>query len=577
MRIRSVEVAVIFIFLALFLSLFNLQVIHGNRFKQLSEKNCIRLIPQEGSRGRILDREGRLIVGSVISYDVMILPQEINALADKDKLLTLVSKTLGLDLDNLKNIFKANYPAGSLMPVIIAKNIDVKKAIALEELKTDFPDLIIQPHPQRYYPYDRLASHVIGYLSQIDRWRLTKLQDYGYRQRDYVGFGGIEEKYDYYLRQEEGGFSVEVDHRGRQIRVVGFRPPVSGKDIQLTLDLEIQKVVEDNFNDRKGCIVIMEPYSGEVLALVSSPNFNPSVFVKQATSSIRNLFGDPEAPLINRATSGAYPAGSVFKLVVAAAALETGKVNLNTTFVCPGNTYVGRQEFSCWNTHNQQNLIGAIANSCNVFFYKTGLLVGAQNIHDYALKFGFAKPTGIDLPYEESGFLPSPLWKKVYRFQNWFDGDTANFAIGQGDLLVTPLQLLRLMGVFANRGNLVTPYIIKTIDAKDVSVAKRKSYRVPIKQDTLDYIREGLRQVVARTGATANILADLPVAVAGKTGTAQVACRHSHGWFVGFFPFNKPRFVICVFLENSGPGHYASVLTKQIIKAMLENGIITDG
>jgi penicillin-binding protein 2 len=484
-----------------------------------------------------------------------------------------VSRILGVNLDNLKSAFNEGYIAPSV-PITIAKNIDIKKAIALEELKVELPGIIIQPRPQRRYPYGKLACHILGYVNEIDRWRLTKLEDYGYKTKDIVGFGGIEEKYDYYLRQEEGGLSVEVDHRGRFMRVLGFKPPRNGQDMQLTLNLKIQKIVEDNLGDRKGCVILMNPYSGEIIAMASSPDFNPTVFVNKLTLSISDLFNDPAAPLINRAISATYPAGSVFKIVVATAALETGKINLNTSFLCQGSLLIGKQEFACWNKHGEQNLIAAIAHSCNVFFYKTGLVVGAQLIHDYAVKFGLSKTSSIDLPYEASGIIPSPLWQKIYKFKNWFNGDTANLSIGQGEVSVTPLQIVRMIAVFANEGYLVRPYIVKAIETKDISIYQRQIEKVPLKGSTIDYIRQGLRRVVSDSGGTANVLQDLPVSVAGKTGTAQAPGGQPHAWFVGFFPFKNPKFVICVFLERGGPGYVSSVLAKQIIQAMCSEGLI---
>lgn len=570
MRIKFINLTVIFIFLFLSLGLFNLDVIQGKNFRDLSNKNCIRLLPQEGSRGRILERQGKIIVGNSLSYDVMVLPQAEYQL---DKTLASVSRILGISFKDLKDTFKSNFVV-PFVPVTVAKNIDIKKAIALEELKLELNGIVIQPHPQRVYPYRGLAAHVIGYLSEIDRWRLTRLADYGYKTKDIVGFGGVEEKYDYYLHQEEGGLSMEVDHRGRFMRVLGLKPARSGKDIQLTLDLRIQKIVEDNLGDRKGSAILMDPYSGEIIAMASSPNFNPSVFVKKSDSAILGLFDNSDAPLVNRSISGVYPAGSVFKLIVATAALDTDKINLSTTFFCPGSIRIGKQEYSCWNTHGQQNLIEAITHSCNVFFYRTGLLLGAQLIHDYAIKFGLSRSTSIDLPYEASGFLPHPLWKKIYKFKNWFDGDTVNLSIGQGELLVTPIQMTRIMAAFANRGTLVTPYIVKVIDGRDISIYQRKTMRLPIKESTIDYIRQALRNVVSDSGGTANTLSDLAVSVAGKTGTAQVFSGQPHAWFVGFFPFRNPRFVICIFLEHGGSGQTSCILAKKIIETMIKEGLI---
>lgn len=561
---------IILMFSALFAALLNLDLLQGAKFRRLSDSNCIRLITQSGARGNILDRAGEIIVDSRISYDVLILPQELNQI---DRILSGVSGILEIGVKELKAAFRNNYFSSSI-PVTVASNIDLKKAILLGEYKLEEPSIIIQPRPLRHYPYGALASHVIGYVNEIDRWRLTKLEDYGYKTKDIVGFGGVEEKYDYYLRQEEGGLSVEVNHRGKFMRVLGFEPPCNGKDIQLTLDLKIQKIAEESLSGRKGSIILMDPQSGEILALANYPNFNPAVFVNKRTRLIAGLFNNPDSPLINRAISSSYPPASVFKVVLASAGLELKKINLYTSFLCRGSTMVGARKFSCWDVHGVQDIISAIAHSCDVFFYKTGLLVGAQNIHDYALKLGLGRSSGFELPYETSGFIPSPLWRKINKFQKWFDGDTANLSIGQGDCLVTPLQAANMMAVFANGGYLPSPYIIKTVGVLDLSAKKKKLSRVAFKKSTFEIIRRGLRAVVSDAKGTGNVLSGLGVSVAGKTGTAQVSRGATHAWFIGFFPYDKPKYVICVLLENGGPGHAASVVAKQIIEAMNNQGLI---
>lgn len=572
MRIKIVRIIVAIFFLSLLLGILNLEVIQGRKLKQLSQKNCIRLLPQFGSRGNIFDRQDNIIAGNFISYDLMLIPQE-----DRDMIETAlkkISQVLNIPADNLRNNFKNNFIA-PFAPVVIAKNINVKKAIALEEsrLNLGLDNIIIQAHPQREYPFGKLACHMLGYLNEIDHWRLTKLADYGYEIKDIVGFGGVEEKLDYYLRQQEGGLSFEVDHRGRFTRLLGFRPPESGKDIQLTIDLRIQKIVEECLSDKKGCAIIIDPYSGEIIAMASNPDFNPSLFISKGPA-ISSIFNNSDAPLLNRAIGGLYPAGSMFKLVVATAALETAKINLATTFICTGSTMIGREDFACWDKHGPENLMQAIPHSCNVFFYKVGLLVGPQLIYDYALKFGFSRSTGIDIPYEASGFIPNPLWRRIHKFKGWFDGDTANLSIGQGDVLVTPLQIARMMAVFANNGSLVTPYLVKAIDKQDVSLYKRKNIHLALKKTTLDSIRQGLKGAVYDSGGTANILSSLPFSIAGKTGTAQVGRGQPHGWFAGFFPFKNPRFVICVLLEHGGSGYMSSVLSKQILEQMAQEGLI---
>lgn len=569
MRTRFIEWLTIAIFLSLGLALVNLEVIHGWRYRNLSDRNCIRLLPQEGGRGKILDRQGKLIVGNKLCYDLMLSPQNNS---ENEKALLVVSKILGRDVNELRRSFKNGFIA-PFAPVVIAKDIEIRQVIALEELRSDFSGIVIQPRPVRSYPYGSLACHVLGYLNEIDRWRLTKLEEYGYQTKDIIGFGGIEEKYDYYLRSEKGGVSMEVDHRGRFVRILGFKPPRDGKDVQLTLDLDIQKIAEDQLADRQGSVVIMDPSSGEILAMASSPDFNPNAFVKKSRF-LQSILNDSDAPLINRAISGVYPPASVFKLVVAGGALDMKKISTAKTFFCPGSMYVGRREFKCWDSHGQQNLTGAIIHSCDVFFYHTGLILGSQSIHDYALRFGFGRPTAIDLPYESSGFVPSPLWKKIRRLDNWFDGDTANFSIGQGDILVTPIQIIRMVAVFANQGFLVRPYIVKSIDGQDISIYQKSLSEVKLREGVIGNIANAMRRVVSDSNGTANILDISQVAVAGKTGTVQVPHGQPHAWFSGFFPFKNPKFAICVLLEHGGSGQASCVLARQIIEAMVKQGLI---
>jgi penicillin-binding protein 2 len=569
-RKSVVNLIIIFMFSSLVVGLLNLELLQGAKFRRLSDSNCIRLISQFGSRGNILDRNGDIIVGNKISYDVMILPQDLNHI---DQALNLISRILSIEVKDLKAAFKKNFISSSV-PVIVATNIKLKEAILLGEHKNEQPSIIVAPKPLRYYPYGPLACHVVGYVSEIDRWRLTKLEDYGYKTKDIVGFGGVEEKYDYYLRQEEGGLSVEVNHRGKFMRVLGFQPPRNGKDVTLTLDLRLQKIVEENLSGRKGSVILMDPFNGEILALANFPNFNPAIFVDQRSKLISGLFNDPDAPFLNRAIGSSYPPASVFKIVLASAGLELKKIKLSTSFVCQGAIMVGARKFKCWDVHGAEDIFQAIAHSCDVFFYKTGLLLGAQNIHDYALKLGLSRNVGFELAGETSGFIPSPLLRKINKFQNWFDGDTANLSIGQADCLVTPLQAINMLAVFANRGYLLTPYIIKSVGGLDFSAKKKRFIAVPFKKSTFDVIVKGLGRVVSDAKGTGNVLSALPIKVSGKTGTAQVSRGATHAWFVGFFPSDKPRYAICVFLENGGPGHAASVMAKQIIEMMNNQGLL---
>lgn len=569
-RLRAVKFAVTCVFIFLLCFVFYLEIIKCSGFRRLSDKNCVRLLPQEGARGRIIDAGAQEIVGNRLCYDLYLMSGNID---DLGAVLKRIEPVLQISAAKLKEIFRKNFLSTSAL-VCIARNISAKKAIALEEIGTQLSGIVILPRPQRLYPYGKLAAHVIGYIGQIDRWRLTKLQDYGYKTKDMVGFGGAEEKYDYYLRQEEGGLSIEVDSRGKFVRALGFRPPDSGKDIQLTLDIKIQRIAEDCLGERKGAVIVMEPSTGEIIAMASFPNFAPEAFINREDDYLRRLFADSQATMCNRAISSAYPAGSMFKLVVAAAALESGKIKPSTTFNCPGKISIGRGEFNCWDTHDAENLTDAIAHSCNVYFYRTGLLLGPQAIHDWAVKFGFSRITDFNLPYETAGFIPNPLWRKIYRFKNWYDGDTLNFSIGQGEVLVTPLQVARMMAVFANGGTLVSPHIVKQIGGCDLSGQDQHDESLRLKKQTIETLRQGLRNVVVDTGGTAHALSGLSVSVAGKTGSAQAPPGLAHGWFAGYFPYNDPKFVICVFLERGGAGYYAALVAKQMIEKMQEQGLI---
>ena len=321
-------------------------------------------------------------------------------------------------------------------------------------------------------------------------------------------------------------------------------------------------------------MILMDPQTGEILALANYPDYNPAVFVNKRSALISAIFNNPDSPLINRAIQSSYPPASVFKPVLVSAGLELKKINLSTNFLCRGWTMVGARKFSCWDTHGVQDIIQALAHSCDVFFYKTGLLLGGQNIHDYAIKLGLGRPLGFDLPYETGGFIPSPLWRKINKFQKWYDGDTANLSIGQGDCLTTPLQLTGMMAVFANRGYLPVPYIIKSVGGVDLEKKKKRLMPVAFKKSTFEAVSRGLREVVSGAKGTGNVLSVLPVAVAGKTGTAQVSRGLTHAWFVGFFPYDKPEYVICVFLENGGPGHAATVIARRIIERMKIEGLL---
>ena len=422
---------------------------------------------------------------------------------------------------------------------------------------------------RRYYPYASCAAHVIGYMGEIDKSRITKLKDYGYYVKDKVGYSGIEEKFDIYLRGEKGGQQVEVDSQGRQVRLLGYKPPAMGRDVELTIDLDLQQIADKLMDGKKGAFVLMDVSTGEILVLSSAPAFDPNIFVQRKDSgALAALLTSQDAPLFNRAISGQFPPGSVFKVVTAVAALKNKKISTSTTFVCSGSLRVGNRDFKCWNVHGSLDFFQAMAHSCDVYFYHLSLLAGADAVTTTAHEFGFSVPTGIDLSHEAAGFIPTRLWKRLSRFENWYDGDTANLSIGQGFVLVTPLQLARLMAVVANGGYLVEPHLTKAVDG--VPIEEKEPKKINIPEDVLDTVRESLRGPVSLDSGTAHSLEVGDLEICAKTGTAQVIKERSHGWVAGFFPKSKPKYAFCILLENVDTSHYACELGSEFFKTAHE-------
>lgn len=568
MRIDKVRIFTLFLFLILICGLCNLQLLKGGYYFSLANKNCIRVISHQGLRGRILDYGARVIVDNQISYDISILYNEFERSARSlRKLAGILNKSEGWINKSVKKNF-----VSAFIPVVVAKNASKRTAFLVEENKFDLPGIMVEISPKRRYPYDNTASHLIGYLAPIDRWRITRLKDYGYNKSDIAGFGGVEEAMEQEMRSSAGGTQVQVDHRGRINRVLGFRPAGNGKDVYLTIDIRIQKIVEEAFEGKKGAAVLMDVHTGRIIAMVSSPNFSPGSFLEPRESGyVKGLLSDEDAPLLNRAISAKYPLGSIFKVVSAIAALETGRITANKRIFCPGKISVGAKDFKCWSRHGSQDLKEAIAHSCNVYFYRIALMLGADNLTKYSHRFGLGRPTGIDLPYEAAGNVPSILSRKL-KFKNWYAGDTANFGIGQGDFLVTPIQAARLMAVLANGGRLIKPYIVEAVG--DEKFIPRAPADLGLNPKALKTVIEGLKQVVNLDTGTANIGDWENLKVAGKTGTAQVHGKLSHGWFAGFMPYDRAEISFCFFLEHTGQSIHAVILAQEVFLRLRKEKLI---
>jgi penicillin-binding protein 2 len=571
MRIRILRVTIFGLFVILALNLIYVQVVRGKYYHGLSVNNRIRVIPLEGQRGRILDRNGAVLADNRLSFDVTVIPQDIK---EEEGIFEYLSQTLQVDEKKLLQNFHQK-KITPFAPVIIAEDVNKRIAMILEENKFRFSGLYIQETFVRRYPLKKKGAHALGYVGKINRSKIKKLKDYGYSTRSVVGYSGVEEKYDMYLRAEEGGRQIEVNSRGRQVRLLSQKDPQKGKDIKLTLDLRVQRAAFEALGENHGSIIVMDLDTGELLGMVSSPSFDPNLFVSRKTrQKTGKFFMDRDAPMLDRSIKGQYPPGSVFKIILSIAALETKNVEPNTEFFCKGAYELGWRRFRCAHVHGAQDLVAGIAHSCNVYFYNIGLLLGPDLIHKYARLFGLGELTNVDLPYEDTGSIPNRIKRRMQQNRGWFKGDTLNFSIGQGDVLVTPIQLVRMMATVAQSGKEIQPHLIKSIDDKDI-IQLSTGRNIRIKKEIFDVVRKGMRSAVTDEQGTANILDMKDFTISGKTGTAQtIRGKRDHAWFVGYNTSGKRRMAFSIFLEYGVSSHYACNTAKKLLKWMEKEGAI---
>ncbi|MFH1407304.1 MAG: penicillin-binding protein 2 [Candidatus Omnitrophota bacterium] len=573
MRLRIFKITLIAGFVLLLAGLFYMQIIKGLRYANLSESNRIRLVPIEGLRGTIYDRNGEAIVNNRLSFDIVAIPQEMTG---REATFRKLSDILQIPQEDLKERYKENYIV-PFAPVCLVRDVEKEKAITVESHKVFLPGITIQTRPMRNYVRKDMACHLLGFLGEIDREELNAFSEYGYKMRDQIGRSGVERYYDTYLRAESGGMQVEVDNRGRSVKVLGIKEPKRGLDIQLTIDWRVQKYLDDALSGHTGAAIVMDSQTGEVIALSSAPGFDPNVFVRfDEKNKVRSLLKDRSKPLLNRAISGLYPPGSTFKIITAAAALDSQKITPNNEFTCPGYYHLGNRTFNCWNPngHGSENLKGGLVHSCNVYFFNLGRLAGADNIANMASVFELGRRTGIDLPGESRGFVPTKKWKKEKYALPWFEGDTLNFAIGQGYLMLTPVQMVRAINAVANGGYLVQPILVKKIG--DVEVASPRYKRIALSARILSAIKDGLDWVVedpTGTGARAKLE---DVRIGAKTGTAQTPKGMPHAWFMGYAPRDNPKVSFVIFLEygGSGGGIIPATIIRDLVKKLKECKII---
>ncbi|MDD5584978.1 MAG: penicillin-binding protein 2 [Candidatus Omnitrophica bacterium] len=546
-------------FCILLFTLFYYQVLKGQYFFERAQNNYVRVIPSRSIRGTIFDRNQEVLACDKASFNIAVIPYQVKK--QKDHLFLELARFLNRSPEALARSYRRRFQ-NLFSPVDII--VDIDKATALK-LKEKFKDaVVINPAPQRYYPYPYEFSHCIGYVKEAASF-FDNLKKYGYRPLERVGFLGIEQYYDTYLKGEDGGDLIEINSKGKIVGFLGERQPTRGKDIQLTIDARMQRIGYEVLGGRRGALICMDSNTGEILALVSSPAFDANSFIKG--KNLSQFFSSKDKPLINRATQSTYPLGSTFKPIVGLAALTAGTITPSTTFVCKGKLNIGNAVFHCLGSHNDENIYTSLAHSCNIYFYNVARLLSAEKLSTYARSFGLGSLSGIDLPYEKKGIVPVPGKQP----RTWYMGDTLNFAIGQGYLESSPIEALVAVNVFASGGYLVRPYMLKKVDTKETAMAT-KTY-LNFSQKNIDIVREGLNEVVNSDEGTARILRDLDLKLAGKTGSAQ-AKGGAHGWFVGFFPYGQPQYTICVFMENAGSGTEAVKVTHEFLKKLKEEKIL---
>ncbi len=577
---------VVLIFSVLFIRLWQLQILKGKEYKDLSENNRIRLRKVLPLRGRILDRKGRVLATNRPSFSVTVIPEDV---LDIRKLSKRLSSLLGMDAKAISQKITAN-GRSPFQPVYIKRDISWEELSRVKALLMDMPGVQVVVEPIRTYPYGELAAHLLGYVGEVDRKELAAND--GYDVGDVVGKTGVEAVWEKYLRGSKGGRQVEVDAFGREVRVLGEVLPIPGWDLYLTIDVELQRKAEELLRDKVGAIVALDPSSGEILALCSSPSYSPSLFARGISRGRwKRLRDHPLHPLTNRAIQGLYAPGSVFKIVTAAAALQEGRLSPKEKLFCGGSWRLGNRTYRCWREggHGELSLHRAIVESCDVYFYQVGHRVGIDALSRYAQTFGFGKRTGISLPDEKGGLVPSRKWKREKLGESWWEGETVTLAIGQGYILVTPLQMARMIAAVANGGDLYVPLLAQRVKeaegGREMIYRHQKAGRLPLRPSVLEEIKRALVGVVAEEGGTGKAARIEGVRVAGKTGTAQVSKMgekrlkpeelpyelRDHAWFVAYAPADDPKIAVAVLVEHGGHGGSAAApLAREVIKKWLE-------
>lgn len=589
-RITGVMVCVIAAFAILLLRLIFLQVIRGDEFRLLSLNNRIRLQSIDPPRGLIYDRNGDVLAENRPSFDVAITLKDarpvkatINKLA---QYLDVAPETLQSKLSKSKGV-------SSYKPIVIKQDIGRNALALVEAHKYDLPGITVNVKLRRHYLNIKDAVHLIGYLSEISPGELTGGKYPGLRRGDLIGKFGAEKAFESFLQGERGGRQVEVNANGRVVRVLKTVPAKPGHNIHLTLDFKLQKKAESLLNGVAGAAVAVDPESGRILALASSPSFDQSFFVDgMSHEQWDSLISNPFRPMENKAIQGEYPPGSTYKIITAIAGLVEAVIDENTEVYCPGYYRFGNRVYRCWEKggHGRVKIVKAIAESCDVFFYQVGDLLGVDRLAWYAKAAGLGSSTGIRLDKEAKGLIPTAAWKKERTGIAWQKGETLSVAIGQGFNLATPLQMASMTAAIANGGTRYKPIILDSIKMADGRLAYQNEPQVlgkiPLNERALELVRKGLWEVVNGKRGTARGSRLVDIEFSGKTGTSQVVSRKKddfrfdverpahlrpHAWFVAFASSDKPQIAIAVMIEHGEHGFGAAPIAREMIKSYLRS------
>lgn len=569
-RIAAFQYAAVGVFLFLISGFWELQVRNPDVYAEQAERNRIKSIPVLAPRGKILDRDGRIIVDNRASYS-LILSRE----AAKPEHLKPIAAGLNMDPAVLEARVERFKQRPRYEPIVIKEELSPRE-LAFVEAHRDpdtFPELELIPAQRRLYPQGGFAAHVIGYVGEINEEELNSAEYIEYNPGDIIGKFGIEREYNHTLMGVDGQRQVLVDSRGRERGILGIKEAKPGKNLQLTLDLDLQAVAELAMEGRKGAVVALDPRNGEVLAMVSRPTFDPNLFAGGISAAAwRELVNNPDNPLLNRAIQAQLAPGSTFKPIVAMAGLESGVIDENFSVSCAGGaTFYGRY-FKCHlrGGHGRVGLHKGLAQSCDVYFYNVGNKTGVDTIAKYAEAMGLGSKTGIDLPNEASGVIPSTKWKMRMFRQKWYAGETISVAIGQGAVAISPLQLAYSVGGLARGGVFYRPHLVKTDKLEPPKIVK-------FNPENVQKVIAGMYAVVNEGGT--GVRARLPgISVCGKTGTAQTASNEKakthkfldNAWFIGFAPCEAPEIVVVALFEEGLHGNLAAPIVRDVIKAYFD-------